>query len=61
MEQPYRQYRCSYCGLIYDERAGTPDEGIAAGTRWDDVPADWICPQCGAEKEDFELVEAGSE
>ena len=48
---------CLICGLIYDEAAGLPDEGIAPGTRWEDIPINWTCPQCGARKEDFEMVE----
>jgi len=40
----------------YDEAAGLPDEGIAPGTRWEDVPMNWTCPECGARKEDFEMV-----
>ena len=39
------------------EAAGLPEEGISAGTRWEDVPVNWVCPECGARKEDFELVE----
>ena len=45
------------CGFIYDEAEGLPDEGIAPGTAWDDVPEDWVCPDCGVGKEDFEMVE----
>ena len=37
-----KSYQCSVCGFIYDEEAGLPDEGIAPGTRWEDVPADWV-------------------
>jgi rubredoxin len=48
---------CLVCGLIYDEAEGWPDDGIAAGTRWEDVPIGWACPECGARKEDFEMVE----
>ena len=44
-------------GWIYDEAAGLPEEGIAAGTRWEDVPINWTCPECGARKDDFEMVE----
>jgi rubredoxin len=55
--QPYRTYMCLICGFIYDEAAGLPEEGIPAGTRWEDVPVNWVCPECGARKEDFELVE----
>ena len=40
---------CLICGFIYDEAAGIPEEGIAAGTRWEDVPMNWVCPECGAE------------
>ena len=56
MAEPFRQYQCEYCGTIYDEAAGAPDEGIAPGTRFDDLPEDWFCPQCGAERSDFTLV-----
>lgn len=56
-EPKFRKYRCSYCGMIYDEAEGLPDEGFSPGTRWEDIPDDWICPQCGSEKSDFELME----
>jgi rubredoxin len=52
-----KKYMCLICGYIYDEAAGAPDEGIPPGTRWEDVPPNWTCPECGARKEDFELVE----
>jgi len=52
-----RQWECSVCGFIYDEVKGLPEEGIAPGTSWDDVPDDWVCPECGVGKEDFEMVE----
>jgi len=52
-----RTWMCLICGWIYDEATGLPEEGIAAGTRWEDVPPNWVCPECGARKEDFELVE----
>lgn len=55
--QAYKTWMCLICGFIYDEAAGLPDEGIAPGTRWDDVPLNWTCPECGARKEDFEMVE----
>ena len=54
---PYKKYMCLLCGFIYDEETGWPDEGIAAGTRWDDVPSNWLCPECGATKDDFEMME----
>lgn len=53
----FKQWVCVICGWIYDEAAGLPEEGIAAGTRWADVPADWRCPLCDVGKEDFALVE----
>ena len=42
---------------LYDEEEGWPDDGIEPGTKWEDVPEDWICPDCGVGKEDFEMVE----
>ena len=53
----FKTWMCLICGFVYDEAAGIPDEGIAPGTRWDDVPMNWTCPECGARKEDFEMVE----
>ncbi|MEO6972691.1 MAG: rubredoxin [Rhodoferax sp.] len=52
-----KTYMCVICGFIYDEAAGRPEDGLAAGTRWVDVPDSWACPECGAAKTDFELVE----
>lgn len=45
------------CGLVYDEEMGWPEEGIAAGTLWEDVPDSWACPECGVSKSDFEMTE----
>jgi rubredoxin len=56
-EVSVKRYMCLVCGLIYDEEQGWPEEGIAPGTSWDEVPANWLCPDCGAGKEDFEMVE----
>ena len=56
-EIPMKKYMCLICGWIYDEATGAPDEGIAPGTRWEDVPPNWTCPECGARKEDFEMIE----
>ncbi|MFJ7565382.1 rubredoxin [Herminiimonas sp. NPDC097707] len=50
-------YQCIVCGFIYDEAAGMPEDGIAPGTKWGDVPADWECPECGVAKVDFEMVQ----
>lgn len=52
-----KKYMCLLCGYIYDEAIGWPDEGIPAGTRWEDIPMTWRCPECGAMKEDFEMAE----
>ena len=46
-----KKYECEPCGYVYDEAAGDPDNGIAPGTKWEDLPADWVCPLCGAGKE----------
>jgi rubredoxin-NAD+ reductase len=51
------KYECMVCGWVYDEDEGDPDSGIAAGTKFADLPDDWVCPMCGAAKEDFELIE----
>ena len=53
----YKKYICLICGFIYDEELGWPDDGIAAGTHWQDVPDTWMCPDCGATKDDFEMME----
>lgn len=55
--EPLRKYMCVVCGFIYDEADGLPEEGIDPGTRWDDIPDTWTCPDCGVTKEDFEMIE----
>ncbi|MEX3917344.1 rubredoxin [Paraburkholderia sp. BR10872] len=52
-----KHWVCVICGWVYDEAAGAPDDGLAPGTRWADVPDDWRCPLCDVGKEDFALVE----
>jgi rubredoxin len=54
---PLKVWQCVLCGFTYDEAAGMPSDGIPPGTRWADVPADWVCPDCSAPKSDFEMVE----
>ncbi len=54
---PYKKWLCIICGFIYDEALGWPHDGIEPGTRWDDVPDDWLCPDCLVGKEDFEMIE----
>ena len=51
------KYECTLCGYIYDPKVGDPDSDIDPGTSFDDLPEDWVCPECGAGKEDFEKVE----
>lgn len=53
----YKKYQCDICGHVYDEAIGDPDADIPAGTRWDDLPEDWVCPECGVGKDDFSLME----
>ncbi|TJZ77513.1 rubredoxin [Chitiniphilus eburneus] len=52
-----KKYMCLICGFIYDEAEGRPEDGIEPGTLWDVVPLNWTCPDCGARKDDFEMVE----
>ena len=48
-----KKYVCSVCGFVYDEEKGYPEEGITPGTKWEDVPADFVCPLCGVGKDQF--------
>ncbi|MET0371615.1 MAG: rubredoxin [Sphingobium sp.] len=48
-----KTWQCFYCGFVYDEAAGWPEEGIPPGTAWADVPDDWTCPECGITKDGF--------
>ncbi len=56
-DTPFKVWQCILCGFIYEEAAGMPQDGIAPGTRWADVPSTWICPECSATKADFEMIE----
>ena len=51
------RYVCTICAYVYDPEQGDPDNGVAPGTAWADVPDDWECPVCGASKDDFEKEE----
>ncbi len=51
-----KQWTCVYCGYVYDQAAGDPDNGIPPGTPWDEIPEGWCCPMCSSDKSDFELV-----
>ena len=47
------KYVCNLCGYVYDEELGDSENGIPAGTKFSDLPADWVCPLCQAEKSEF--------
>jgi rubredoxin len=51
-----QRWHCLLCGFVYDEALGLPEEGIPPGTAWADVPDSWCCPDCGASKDEFEMV-----
>ena len=52
-----KKYICDVCGWIYDPEVGDPHSGIAPGTRFEDIPDDWECPECGVGKDDFSVLE----
>ncbi len=52
----YQTLVCVICGYVYDEAAGDPQHGLTPGTRWADVPEDWLCPDCDMGKDHFEMV-----
>ncbi len=56
-DAPYRKYECVICGFIYDEAEGLPEDGFPPGTRWEELPDTWECPDCGISKADFDLLE----
>ncbi len=51
------KYVCNVCGYVYDPRVADPDNGIEPGTTFEDLPSDWVCPECGAGVEDFSPAE----
>ncbi|RQV69638.1 rubredoxin [Burkholderia cenocepacia] len=53
----FKTWLCVLCGFMYSEADGLPGEGLPPGTLWSDVPEDWICPECGGTKADFEMVQ----
>jgi rubredoxin len=58
MRQPgQRRWQCNTCSDIYDEAHGLPEYGLAPGTRFEDLPDDWVCPMCGTPKADFTLLD----
>ncbi len=50
------RYQCLMCQYVYDPAVGDPDNGVEAGTEFADLPDDWVCPDCGAGKDEFELI-----
>ena len=51
------KYICTVCDWVYDPEIGDPEHGIAPGTKFEDIPDDWVCPLCGVGKEDFENID----
>ena len=51
------KYECTLCGYIYDPEVGDPDAGVEPGTAFEELPDDWVCPTCGAGKDEFEKVQ----
>jgi len=56
-DNDFKVWMCIICGWVYEEEKGCPEEGLAPGTRWEDIPEFWVCPDCSAGKEDFEMIE----
>jgi rubredoxin len=56
-ETEMKKYVCSVCGYVYNPADGDSDSGIAAGTSFEDLPEDWVCPVCGAGKDAFEVLD----
>jgi len=57
VEEEYKNWACVICGWVYEEEVGAPHHGLPVGMRWADVADEWRCPDCGASKADFEMVE----
>ncbi len=57
IKKTMKKYKCMPCGYIYDPAEGDPDNGVPAGTPFEELPEDWVCPVCGMGKEEFEPVE----
>ncbi len=51
-----QKYVCDVCGWIYDPQIGDPDNGVEPGTAFEDIPDSWVCPECGAPKDQFSPV-----
>jgi rubredoxin len=55
-DQIMKKYKCLICGYVYDPAVGDPDDGVSPGTAFEDLPDDWVCPECGAAKDQFEAI-----
>ena len=53
----WKVWQCRTCGYLYEEEFGDPSEGLPPGTRWADIPSDWVCPLCGTAKADFDMIQ----
>ena len=51
-----KKYRCTVCGYIYEPEKGDPDNGVGPGTAFENIPDDWVCPECGVGKDSFEAI-----
>ena len=51
------KWQCTVCGYVYNEDEGDPDSDVPPGTKWEELPEDWVCPICGADKDQFEKIE----
>ncbi len=51
-----KKYRCTVCDWVYDPAVGDPEHGVPAGTAFEDIPEDWVCPECGVGKDDFVAI-----
>ncbi len=51
------KWKCTVCGYIYDSTKGDPDNDVKPGTRFEDIPDTWVCPECGVGKDAFEKFE----
>ena len=51
------KYVCTVCDYVYDPEVGDPDNDIESGTAFEDLPDDWVCPECGVDKDEFEPLE----
>ena len=52
-----KKYLCDVCDYVYDPELGDPENGVAPGTAFEDLPEDWVCPDCGVDEEDFSVIE----